>query len=244
MGFIRNAFYKHANNVTGSVKACYQFWSVGPWTWTVHRDIWDAGWKLASPLIERKKTCVGTDVSQFIETDETRIHDTRSDVDFTVTGSVLIPITKVPYGPRETSISREQWLVVVTVVVWYPLRILYVLGRVWTRRVSFREGRGDTGTQKASPILSYSNGLCFGAHYKSSLWAQRNNHFTWSVASCGNGRCLMPVTNMCYQQRTSSRHLLWDMGTPGSPPTTLTVVLISRFSLPEDPPTYQWAQLT
>jgi hypothetical protein len=29
----------------------------------------------------------------------------------------LVPVMKVPYGPRETAISRDQWLVVVTVVV-------------------------------------------------------------------------------------------------------------------------------
>jgi hypothetical protein len=50
-----------------------------------------------------------------------------SDIDFTVTSFVLVPITKVPCGPRETVI------------------------------------------------------------------------FTGQVASCGNGCCLMPVTNMCYQ---------------------------------------------
>jgi hypothetical protein len=49
-----------------------------------------------------------------------------SDIDFTVTGSVLVPVTKVPCGPRETVI------------------------------------------------------------------------FTWSVTSCGNGCCLMPVTNPIY----------------------------------------------
>jgi hypothetical protein len=40
-----------------------------------------------------------------------------SDVEFTVMGSVFMPITKVPCGPRETTISRDQWLVVVTVIV-------------------------------------------------------------------------------------------------------------------------------
>jgi hypothetical protein len=29
----------------------------------------------------------------------------------------LVPVTKVPYGPRETVISRDWWLVVVTGVV-------------------------------------------------------------------------------------------------------------------------------
>jgi hypothetical protein len=28
-----------------------------------------------------------------------------------------VPVTKVPYGPRKTSISRDRWLVVVTVVI-------------------------------------------------------------------------------------------------------------------------------
>jgi hypothetical protein len=49
-----------------------------------------------------------------------------SDIDFTVTGFVLVSVTKVPWGPREIVI------------------------------------------------------------------------FTWLVASCGNGCCFMPVTNMCY----------------------------------------------
>jgi hypothetical protein len=37
---------------------------------------------------------------------------------------------------------------------------------------------GDAGAYQASLILSYCNGLCFGARYESSLRAQRNNHFT------------------------------------------------------------------
>jgi hypothetical protein len=121
-----------------------------------------------------------------------------SDVNFTVTGPVFMPITKVPYGPRETTISRDRWLVVVTVVVWYPLRILYVLRRTWNRCVSVHQDSGDASAQQASPILSYCNRLCFSAHYESSLWTQRNSHFTWPVASCGTGRCLMPITNMSY----------------------------------------------
>jgi hypothetical protein len=32
-------------------------------------------------------------------------------------GCALMPVTKVPRGPRETAISRDQWLVVVMVVV-------------------------------------------------------------------------------------------------------------------------------
>jgi hypothetical protein len=84
-------------------------------------------------------------------------------------------------------------------VVWCPLRILDVLRRAWNRHISFRLDRGDVGTQPVSLMLSYYNGLYFGAHYQSSLWAQRNDHFKWSVASCGNSRCLMIVTNMCYQ---------------------------------------------
>jgi hypothetical protein len=70
-GFIRNNRYKHAHNVTGSVKARYQSWPVGPGTWPVHRDIGDAGWKQASPLIERKQTRVEIDASHFVETAET-----------------------------------------------------------------------------------------------------------------------------------------------------------------------------
>jgi hypothetical protein len=40
-----------------------------------------------------------------------------SDVNFVVTGSVFMPVTKVPCEPRETTISRDRRLVVVTVVV-------------------------------------------------------------------------------------------------------------------------------
>jgi hypothetical protein len=40
-----------------------------------------------------------------------------------VTGFVLVPVTKVLCGAREIVISRDQWLVVVTVVVLCPLRI-------------------------------------------------------------------------------------------------------------------------
>jgi hypothetical protein len=31
-----------------------------------------------------------------------------SDVNFTVTGSIFMPVSKVLYGPRETAISRDQ----------------------------------------------------------------------------------------------------------------------------------------
>jgi hypothetical protein len=37
-----------------------------------------------------------------------------------------VPVTKVPRGPRETVISRDRWLVVVTVVVYCPLRICLI----------------------------------------------------------------------------------------------------------------------
>jgi hypothetical protein len=114
-------------------------------------------------------------------------------------GLCFMPVTKVPCGPRETVISRDRWLVVVMVVVWCLLRILYVLRRVWNRRISVRQDSGDTGAHQASLILSFCNGLCFGAYYESSLWTQRNSHFTWLVASCGNGHCLMLIMNMSYQ---------------------------------------------
>jgi hypothetical protein len=114
-----------------------------------------------------------------------------------------MPITKVPCGPREIAISRDRWLVVVTVVVSCPLRILYVLRRAWNRRVSVHQDNGDAGAHQVSLILSFCNGLCFGSHYESSLWAQKNSHFTWPVASCGNSCYLMPVTNM------SAHYLSW-----------------------------------
>jgi hypothetical protein len=100
-----------------------------------------------------------------------RFTERVSDVNFTVTGSIFMHVAKVPCGPRETAISCDRWLVVVTVVVWSPLQILYVPRRVWNRRVSIHQDSGDAGAQQASPILSYYNGLCFGAHYESSLWA-------------------------------------------------------------------------
>jgi hypothetical protein len=139
------------------------------------------------------------DASQFAKIVETQVHSRRLRYWATVTGFALVPVTKVPYGPRETAISRDRWLVVVTVIVWCLLRILNVLRRVWNRRLLVRHVSGDTGSQQANPILSYCNWLCFGARYESSLWAKRNNHFTWPVASCGNGYCLMLVTNMSYQ---------------------------------------------
>jgi hypothetical protein len=84
-----------------------------------------------------------------------------------------------------------------------------VLRRAWNWRVSFLQDSGDAGAHQASLILIFCNGLCFGACYKSSLWAQKNSHFTWPVASCGNGRYLMPVANMSYQQRASDCYLSW-----------------------------------
>jgi hypothetical protein len=75
--FIRKARYKNAHNVTGSAKARYQSWPVGPRTWLIHRDIRDTCWKQASPLIERKRMRIETDVSHFIETEETQVHRTH-----------------------------------------------------------------------------------------------------------------------------------------------------------------------
>jgi hypothetical protein len=125
-----------------------------------------------------------------------------SDVNFIVTGLFFMPVTKVPCGPEETAISRDLWLVVVTIVVWCPLRILYAQRRTWNRHVSVRQDSGDAGAQQASPILSYCNRFCFGARYESSLWAQRNSHIMWPVTSCGNSCCLMLVTNpICTETR-------------------------------------------
>jgi hypothetical protein len=41
-------------------------------------------------------------------------------------GFVLVPITKVLCGSRETTISRDRWLVVVTVVVLCLLRLCVI----------------------------------------------------------------------------------------------------------------------
>jgi hypothetical protein len=114
-------------------------------------------------------------------------------------GLCFMPVTKVPCGLREIAISRDRWLVVVTVVVWCTLQILYVLRCAWNRHVSVHQDSGDASAHQAFLILSFCNGLCFGARYESSLWAQKNSHFTWPVASCGNGHCLILVTNMSYQ---------------------------------------------
>jgi hypothetical protein len=46
-----------------------------------------------------------------------RFTERVSDINFTVTGSVFMHVTKVPFGPREIAISRDWLLVVVTVVV-------------------------------------------------------------------------------------------------------------------------------
>jgi hypothetical protein len=120
------------------------------------------------------------DAPQFVKIVETQVRSRRLRYWATITGFALVPITKVPCAPRETTISCDRWLVVVTVFVWCPLRICVI-----------------------------SNRLCFGARYESSLWPQRNSNFTWPVASCRNGRCLMPVMNMSYQVRASTRYLSW-----------------------------------
>jgi hypothetical protein len=63
------------------------------------------------------------------------------------------------------------------------------------RCVSFRRDSGDAGSWNASLKLISQLQALFHARYQSSMWAQRNSHFTWLVTSCGNGRCLMPFTN-------------------------------------------------
>jgi hypothetical protein len=47
-----------------------------------------------------------------------RMFTTRvSDIDFTERALVWCPLPKFPVGPEKQSFSRDQWLVVVTVVV-------------------------------------------------------------------------------------------------------------------------------
>jgi hypothetical protein len=46
-----------------------------------------------------------------------------------------VPVTKVFCGARETAISRDRWLVVVTVVVLCPLRICVISN--WHLLVTF-----------------------------------------------------------------------------------------------------------
>jgi hypothetical protein len=57
------------------------------------------------------------DASQFINIVETQVHIMRLWYWAIVTSFALEPISKVPYGPRETAISRDRWLVVVTIIV-------------------------------------------------------------------------------------------------------------------------------
>jgi hypothetical protein len=46
-----------------------------------------------------------------------------------ITGSVLVSVTKGPCGPMETIISLDRWLVVVMAIVWYPYEyFLSVMG--------------------------------------------------------------------------------------------------------------------
>jgi hypothetical protein len=152
---------------------------VGPKTWPIHRDIGDAYWKQASPLIERKQTRVETNVSHFVETEETQVHGMRLWCWFHSNGLCFhARYQSSPWAQRK-AISRDRWLVVVTIIVWCPLRILYVLIHARNRCVSVHQDSVDPGAQQASPILSYYNRLCFGAHYESSPWDLRNNHSTW-----------------------------------------------------------------
>jgi hypothetical protein len=51
---------------------------MGPGTWPVRRDREDAGSQHAPPMLIPR------------------------------TGSILVSVTKVPYGPRETGISRDR----------------------------------------------------------------------------------------------------------------------------------------
>jgi hypothetical protein len=126
MGFIQNTRYKYANNVTGSVKARYQYWPVDPSTWLIRRDRGDAGWQHSSPLVERQHKRVKIDVSHIIETEETHVYNTTLQCWLDATGNVLMLVTKVLCGPRETVISHDRWLVVVTVINWCPLRICVI----------------------------------------------------------------------------------------------------------------------
>jgi hypothetical protein len=50
---------------------------------------------------------VKIDVSHFVETEEMQFIARVCDVEFTITGSILMPVTKVNCGPRETTISRD-----------------------------------------------------------------------------------------------------------------------------------------
>jgi hypothetical protein len=47
---------------------------------------------------------VEIDVSHFVKTEEMQV----SDVNFTITGSAFMHVTKVPCGPKETAISHDR----------------------------------------------------------------------------------------------------------------------------------------
>jgi hypothetical protein len=49
-----------------------------------------------------------TDASHSSRQRRRRFTECVSDVNFTVMGSVFMPITNVPCGPRETAISRDR----------------------------------------------------------------------------------------------------------------------------------------
>jgi hypothetical protein len=97
---------------------------------------WNTCYKLANKVMGTVKARYQY-VARSLRHQRRRFTTCISDIDYTITGFVLVPVTKVPCGPRETVI------------------------------------------------------------------------FTWPVASCGNGCCFMPITNMCYQQRASARYLSW-----------------------------------
>jgi hypothetical protein len=59
----------------------------------------------------------GASQSHFVKIVETQVHIRRLWYWAYVMGFALVHVTKVPCGPRKTAISRDRWLVLVTVVV-------------------------------------------------------------------------------------------------------------------------------
>jgi hypothetical protein len=77
---------------------------------------WNTCYKLANKVTGTVKACYHY-VAHSLRHRRRRFTTRISDIDFTVTGFVLVPVTKVPVDPEKQSFSRDRWIVVVTVVV-------------------------------------------------------------------------------------------------------------------------------
>jgi hypothetical protein len=57
------------------------------------------------------------DASQFVKIVDMQVHNRCLRYLAIITGRALVAVAKVPCGPKEIVISRDRWLVVVTIVV-------------------------------------------------------------------------------------------------------------------------------